>query len=124
MNKKLFLLTLMISVIRLSTVSASGLIKGPYLIYPGSNTSMTVLWQLDESDNCQLQWGISSDDYSIGSVSTSEYGNKHQHKYTITDLIPGNRYFYQLVIGSNTYQGSFYAAPPHRQFRCKIFNLR
>jgi hypothetical protein len=31
--------------------------KGPYLIYGGVNTEMTVLWQLDNLQSCTIKWG-------------------------------------------------------------------
>jgi len=32
--------------------------KGPYLIYPNSNTKMTVLWQLRNDAECKIDWGV------------------------------------------------------------------
>jgi hypothetical protein len=46
--------------------------KGPYLIYPGTNTEMMVLWQLDSSQSCFLEWGLDTS-YSDGNAVTSEY---------------------------------------------------
>jgi hypothetical protein len=84
--------------------------KGPYLIYPGNNTQMTVLWQLDAAAGCSIAWGVDTN-YSTGSANTSEYGSDHQHKYNITGLTPGVKYYYRVTIGSNNYTGNFYAAP-------------
>ena len=38
-------------------ISHFEVLKGPYLIYPGTNTEMTVLWQLDITRSCILEWG-------------------------------------------------------------------
>jgi len=84
--------------------------KGPYIIYPGNNTEMTVLWQLDESMPCSIEWGTDTT-YSDGSAETSEYGDDHQHKHTITGLTPGTKYFYKVTVGAGFATGSFRAAP-------------
>ncbi len=89
--------------------------KGPYLIYPGqtatpdSTAQMTVLWQLKLTRTCTLEWGTTPD-YG-DSVQTTEYNSGtygHQHKYTIPDLTPATKYYYQIAgVGS----GSFRTAP-------------
>jgi len=81
--------------------------KGPYLIYEGSNTSMKVLWQLDNTTDCTINWGLDTS-YSLGTADTTEYGTDHQHKYTITGLSPATKYYYEVVdVGT----GSFWTAP-------------
>ena len=90
--------------------------KGPYLIYPGNPTQMTVLWQLDFTGTCRLEWGLDTS-HSVGSVLTTQYGTDHQHKYTIgtsTPLTPGTKYFYrvEVEVGSGDYYtGTFLTAP-------------
>jgi len=84
--------------------------KGPYLIYNGSNTQMQILWQLNETKECTLRWG-NDISYSLGSVMTAEYGNDHQHLYTIKHLKPGTQYFYNMTVNSTDHSGSFYTAP-------------
>jgi hypothetical protein len=84
--------------------------KGPYLIYPGSNTQMQVLWQLDASETCSIAWGTSTS-YSSGSANVSEYGTDHQYKHTITSLTPGTKYYYKVTVGTGFATGSFRAAP-------------
>jgi predicted phosphodiesterase len=97
--------------------------KGPYLIYPGVNTQMTVLWQIDVTTTCNIVWGTDTT-YSLGSVNTTEYStgtDGHQHKYNITGLTPGTKYYYRVTIGSNNYTGSFYAAPAASATDLKFF---
>lgn len=84
--------------------------KGPYLIYPGDNTQMTVLWQLDATSSCTLEWGTDTS-YSSGGTSTSEYGSDHQHKYTITGLTPAALYYYRVNVGGSYHTGTFRSAP-------------
>ena len=82
--------------------------KGPYLIYPETNTQMTILWQADSSPGAsKVEWGA---DASYGSSNEpTEYGD-NQFKYTITGLVPGNRYYYRVTVDSDVNAGSFLAA--------------
>jgi predicted phosphodiesterase len=84
--------------------------KGPYLIYPGINTQMTVLWQLPLTQNCTLAWGTDTT-YSTGNTATTEYGTDHQHRYTITGLTPGTKYYYKVTTPLIELAGSFRTAP-------------
>jgi len=94
---------------------SSNMVKGPYLIYNGNNTEMDVLWQFDStqcsSDGSIIEWGLDTN-YDLGSAATIEYGSDHQHKYTITSLTPGTRYYYRVKeANSVTHTGDFLAAP-------------
>ena len=93
-----------------SFTTESAIKKGPYLIYPGNNTQMTVLWQLPSTQGCTLEWGTNTS-YSTGSTATTEYGTDHQHKYTITSLTPGTKYYYRVTTPLTTATGSFQTAP-------------
>jgi predicted phosphodiesterase len=106
---KTFLRGISILVILLlsSTAAFAGIIKGPYLIFEGSNTAMTVLWQDNATESNVLRWGIDTN-YTLGQATVGEYGTDHQHKYTITSLQPGTKYYYQ-VDGYGA--GSFVTAP-------------
>ncbi len=84
--------------------------KGPYLIYPGNNTQMQVLWQLDNNVTCSLAWGTDTT-YSDGNVSVSQYGSDHQYKYTISGLTPGAKFYYKVTVGAGATTGTFLAAP-------------
>ena len=98
-------------VLALSALFATASIKkGPYLIYPGNNTQMTVLWQIDSSSNCALAWG-SDTSYLAGNATTHETNSSHQHKQLIANLSPGKKYYYRLTAGGSTYSGTFLAAP-------------
>ncbi len=92
---------------------SSNMIKGPYLIYNGTNTEMDVLWQFDRipCGGSTIEWGLDTN-YDLGSVATTEYGSDHQHKHTITSLTPGSRYYYQVKESDSVvHTGDFLAAP-------------
>jgi hypothetical protein len=92
--------------------------KGPYLIYPGTNTAMQILWQLYDTDTCTFEWGIDTT-YAYGSLQTTEYSADHQHSFTIKRLVPGFKYHYRVGIGTEFFPGSFHAAPPDTATRVK-----
>ncbi|MEE9366236.1 MAG: metallophosphoesterase, partial [Dehalococcoidales bacterium] len=81
--------------------------KGPYLIYPGNNTEMMVLWQLEAPVSLPLKWGQDTN-YSEGSETPEVYGDT-QYRHTITGLTPGVKYYYEVQRAGS---GSFFAAPP------------
>ena len=109
MSKKLFL-SMCILLVFACVLQAVDVRKGPYLFYPGNNTDMTVLWQLHETVECSLEWGL-DEDYASGTVVSSEYGDDHQHKITINNLAAGNKYYYKVTAGEDEYVGTFLAAP-------------
>ncbi len=85
--------------------------KKPYLIYKGTNTEMTLLWQLKGTHRAQLKWGTDTS-YSTGNSATTEYGSDHQHAYGFTGLKPGTKYYYRVDSQGQTVEGSFVAPPP------------
>jgi hypothetical protein len=105
---------------KFTTVGFATIKKGPYLIYPKINTQMTVLWQVDVTSTCNIAWGTDTS-YSLGSTNTTEYGTDHQHKYNITGLTPGTKYYYRVTISGVPKTGSFYAAPPADANNVKFF---
>ncbi len=112
------LATVLILAATSSTVHAGQVEKGPYLIYTGEATSMMVLWQLDSTDFCTLEWGEDLS-YSGGSVQTAESGHDHQHIYTIPALTPGTEYHYR-VSADQVHTGSFRTAPPSTEDTVKF----
>lgn len=90
--------------------------KGPYLVWNGDNTTMTILWQFDDTQIGSIEWGTSTS-YTFH-TTTTEYGNDHQHRYTITRLVPGLKYYYNVP---NVGNGSFITAPPDDVRNVKIF---
>ncbi|UCC22839.1 MAG: metallophosphoesterase family protein [Planctomycetota bacterium] len=110
MSKRLFTLMFCGVLFFAGICGAAEMRKGPYLIYPGDNTAMTVLWQLYSSQTCTLEWG-SDTSYELGDVNSSEYGDDHQHKFTISGLTPGEKYYYRVLVEGEEHSGSFVAAP-------------
>ena len=83
--------------------------KAPYLLYTGENIEMLLIWQLHETKVCDVVWGT-DETYSLGSTTTEEYGDSHQHKITFTDLSPGTKYFYKITVDdSDIKTGSFFS---------------
>jgi hypothetical protein len=102
-----------------TTTGTAVLRKGPYLIYPGVNTQMTVLWQLSATESCSIDWGT---DTSYGSsANVPEYGTDHQYRYNITNLTPGVKYYYKVTTGAGINTGSFTAAPASNATNVKLF---
>ena len=56
MCKKLVCLVSILLVLGLAVDASAVLKKGPYMIWPGTNTEMTVLWQLESTTTCTLEW--------------------------------------------------------------------
>jgi VCBS repeat-containing protein len=89
--------------------------KGPYLIYGGDPTQMTVLWQLDASQACTIRWGLTTS-YSAGTASLEPHGD-NQYECTITGLTPATLYYYQVDgVGS----GVFRTAPENAAASVKL----
>ncbi|WP_200984460.1 fibronectin type III domain-containing protein, partial [Paenibacillus sp. Soil787] len=108
--KGLFLVLCVISVLftiaSFSASAATNIIKGPYLLFEGSNISMSVLWQTSVTESNVIKWGTDTT-YSMGQATVGTYGSANQHKYTITGLQPGTKYYYQV----DGQAGSFLTAP-------------
>ena len=93
--------------------------KTPYLIWPGDPTRMQVLWQTQSTWPCSVEWGTDTS-YSLGNVATTEFGDDHQHQFTFTDLVPGQKYYFRVHFDATLYAGSFRAAPPSDATRLKF----
>jgi len=95
--------------------------KSPYLIFEGLNTQMRVIWQLNDTTAvCTISWGTDST-YSLGNATTTEFGDDHQHSYTITGLTPGTKYYYKVVYDDAVIEASFKTAPGETANNLKFF---
>jgi len=66
--------------------SAQNVRKGPYLIFPGDNTRMRVLWQDDRTSVDHFRWGPDTS-MANGPFPSVEYGTDHQHQYLFSALL-------------------------------------
>lgn len=98
----------------------SDFLKQPYLIFEGINTQMRVIWQLNETSICQISWGADST-CNLGNEVTSEYGDDHQHGYTITGLTPATKYYYKVIYDDVMHVASFRTAPLENETDLKFF---
>jgi len=94
--------------------------KAPYLIYPGNVSEMQVLWQLISTATCTIDWGTDTL-YTLGSAQTNEYGNDHQHTYSIQNLTPSTLYYYRVIQNQFVHKGSFRSAPDTNETNIKFF---
>jgi hypothetical protein len=88
--------------------------KGPYMIYPGNNESMHVLWQSHGLVfNAVVEWGTTRDyGKSSGSVKKLDSGEDgNRYRYMITGLTPGTRYYYRVSLDGTSSEGTFSTAP-------------
>src|SRR5271157_2150310 len=99
-----------------STSAFAANLKWPYLIYPGQNGTMEVLWQDTATETNTICWGTDTT-YSLGCQQLGEYNSStHQHMYTITGLADNTTYYYQVTADGNPADGiygsgSFITAP-------------
>jgi len=98
----------------------STFLKQPYLIFEGINTQMKVIWQLEETASCDISWG-DDNTYGMGNTTTTEYGDDHQHGYTIEGLTPGTKYFYKVEYMDALHEASFFTAPEATATNLKFF---
>jgi hypothetical protein len=80
--------------------------KNPYLLYPGENDKMLLVWQMHNTDTCHIYLGTNT--LYTDTITSVEYGNDHLHKYLFTNLSQATKYFYKVSVNSNDYKtGSF-----------------
>lgn len=107
MTRILHCIAVLLLLLCCSNSASAGIRKGPYPIFEGSNTAMTVLWQTDAGETNVIRWGTDTN-YSMGQASVGTYGTDYQHKQVISGLEPGTVYYYE-VVGYGA--GSFRTAP-------------
>ena len=80
--------------------------KAPYMIYSDVQSEMNILWQTDSIAVCSIEWGIDTL-YTSGNTEVLEYGNDHQYKQVITDLLSNTKYYYRVHSNGDSYSGTF-----------------
>ncbi len=87
------------------------LLKGPDVLYTGSNSEMKIFWQWSSTADFRLDWGADRT-YSDGSVQVTPFDSHNNlYAHTIQGLTPGTRYEYRVVLGGQFSAGSFWTAP-------------
>ena len=86
------------------------ILKRPYLIHGSDNTSMTVLWQLNTNSPCQLYYGKNTA-FSSKPILVEPYNEDFQYKFAIDNLEPAAKYYYQVDVQGEVFNGSFVTAP-------------
>jgi len=100
---------------------AATLKKGPYLLYSGDPTTMSVLWQSDAAPTASsIEWGLTPD-CTAGAASGRAFGSDFQFETTLTGLIPGALYYYRVRLDGLLLAGSFRAAPPVASTRATFY---
>ena len=95
--------------------------KAPYLLYPGNNTGMLILWQTDSLRNCSFYWGTDTT-YLADSINVGEFGNDHQFKVQLSSLEPGTKYYYKVFSDSSNFKtGSFYTGVPDSDIKISFY---
>ncbi len=89
---------------------ASPFLKTPWLLFNGTAAEMTVIWQMDDSLQCFIEWGNDTT-YSSGSASTTEFADDHRHSFVIDSLDPESQYYYSVSCSGTSLPGSFRSAP-------------
>jgi hypothetical protein len=113
MKKTLTGLVIVLALAVCSNAAFAALLKSPYLIYPGNNTTMEVLWQDTQTETTnQVCWGTTTS-YSTCQTVPENSPTANQHIYTITGLTPNTLYYYQVSDQTNGVYGtgSFLTAP-------------
>ena len=93
-------------------INAQNFQKGPYIIYTNNTSEMKLLWQLDTSLQCTIKWGTVENNYTNSVVTTESGSNvyEHQHSYLINGLNANQKYYYQIIAGSDTINSNFLSA--------------
>jgi predicted phosphodiesterase len=125
MTKKASICLVFVLAFAMSSTAFAGILKWPYLIYPGlpgetgQYSQMQVIWQNNDTGETNVvSWGTDTT-YSMGTGTATVFGPDtvdSQQTYTITGLAPSTTYYYQVSnptsTGSTVYgTGSFITAP-------------
>ncbi len=94
--------------------------KSPYVLYPGDNDKMLILWQLYSTDTCMFAFGTDTT-YAAGQVNTYEFGIDHQHKILLSGLAPATHYYYKVSANGKEFKGSFRTGATATTERVRFF---
>ena len=92
----------------------------PYVLYPGDNTKMMVLWQLSFDTQAAIALGDDTN-YTLDTIYTEEYNSDHQHMVTFEGLTPGQNYFYKVMSEGVSMTGSFRAGADNTSSKISFY---
>ncbi len=82
--------------------------KRPYMIFPGKDDRLKLIWQLDTFANCSLSWGTDTT-YQSGTIAINNHLEDFQYTYDFDNLGKSTKYYYKVEIpDGETKTGSFY----------------
>jgi len=105
----LFAALLLACLFACSCTKSGGFHLRPYLLYEGSSSSMTLLWQ-GGGGRATLSWGTDAT-CAGGSAVVAGIGEDQRYRYTLSGLKAGEKYHYRVSLAGQTATGSFVAAP-------------
>ncbi len=95
-----------------NSISAAGLIRGPYLTVATSN-SVTIKWRTDVAGTSEVKYGTQAG--NLLSVSNQPFPTT-EHSITLTNLQSNTKYYYSIGVIDSALQATtdnfFYTAPP------------
>ena len=82
----------------ITNTSASGLLRGPYLM-SGSTTSIVVRWRSQARTDSRVRYGLSAANLDH---ATTVSGSGTNHEVRVTGLLPNTKYYYSVGSSTNT----------------------
>lgn len=93
---------------------AASIVRGPYLVFPGDNSEMVVVWQTDAPPKtCRIRWGPTPECKQASGMLTGneEHEGRYQFTHRLTGLSPGEKHHYTVEVDDSTTASAFLAAP-------------
>lgn len=88
------------------------IIKGPYLTAP-SQTSMTIMWESDIDVTSKLIYWQDESSKLVKCVNSIDCNNNYLlYSVTVKGLKANQKYFYKVIVGSDSSESYFYTNPP------------
>ena len=102
------------------TIAFSKITKGPYVMHP-TQTSMTVMWESDISEEAILKYGESNNlTNSLKVKPLDSRQNLFLYSVTIKDLKPQSKYYYRIVMSDSTTDIAYFTTAPTKDSPIKF----
>ena len=113
MYRRIFMSCFLIVFLIVPVLTQAAITKGPYLIKPGQ-TSMTVMWESDTSEEAVFQYGPNADmEYSLPVTPLAKKNDLYLYQAPLENLKTDIKYFYQIKMSElKTRIFRFHTAPP------------